>query len=91
MGKILFLKKSEKEGILLTSHFRCERFNKSTIKMTCIYMGTTISQKQMKPFGGKERYREKIWRYAYLYICMPIYLSICVYNEYIEYMCIYIR
>ena len=35
--------------------------------MICSYMGTVISWKQMKPFGGKERYREKIWRYDYVW------------------------
>ena len=27
--------------------------------MICSYMGIVISWKQMKPFGGKKRYREK--------------------------------
>ena len=35
--------------------------------MICSYMGIVISWKQMKPFGGKERYREKIWRYDYVW------------------------
>ena len=35
--------------------------------MICSYMGTVISGKQMKPFGGKERYREKIRRYDYVW------------------------
>ena len=35
--------------------------------MICSYMGIVISWKQMKPFGGKKRYREKIWRYDYVW------------------------
>ena len=51
--------------MLLT--FRCELLKTSKIKMICSYMATVISGKQMKPFGGKERYREKIRRYDYVW------------------------
>ena len=53
--------------MLLTSYFRCELLKTNKIKMICSYMGIVISWKQMKPFGGKERYREKIWRYDYVW------------------------
>lgn len=37
-------------------------------------MGTIIPQKQMKPFGGKERYREK---HRSMHIC--VYMHNCTY------------
>ena len=79
MGKVLFLKKSEKEGMLLTSYFRCERFNKSTIKMTCIYMGTTISKSKWSPLEGKKDIEKKYGgMLIYIYACPSIYLSVYI-------------